>query len=70
MAVPRRGAPVVAWQYDLFSLLFSTLFWLFYRKVEIWGCDELPYEDAVIFVAGPHSNDVFKFLLLSSVYSS
>jgi 1-acyl-sn-glycerol-3-phosphate acyltransferase len=47
-----------AWKYDLFASVFFVLFRLFYRQVEIWGEDDSSQEDALIFVAGPHSNDV------------
>jgi 1-acyl-sn-glycerol-3-phosphate acyltransferase len=56
-----------SWRYDLVVWAISILGSLFYREISCWGLENIPRAACTMFVAAPHSNDVYDFSLASSM---
>lgn len=58
--------PMSNWKYDSFLWTMSILVELFFREVHPRGGWKVPRNGPILFVAGPHANQVSKTFLFSS----
>lgn len=52
--------PMVNWKYDIFLHVMGNVADLFFREVVSRGSWKVPQSGPVLFVAGPHANQVTK----------
>ncbi len=58
--------PMVNWKYDIFLHVMGNVADLFFREVVSRGSWKVPQSGPVLFVAGPHANQVRHLPSLSS----